>query len=215
MKFETMRALVGSFSPTPHMRDRKGNLLVMRRRTHDGVSFGFRMGTGFQGDVNRSHPFWIEQGLQDTTNPVGAYGLAVYFSLTGNTPNAYRGMVAGDTGLTNIAGVAVRPFPIQPSSTSNFGAVAISGPTSAPTAGVPPAGVIDVLKSGYVIVAQSGTGAIVKGAPVFVWVAASSGAHVQGGFEVSSTGGSTIALPVPSVYFNGPAGPDGLVELKF
>ena len=43
----------------------------------DPMAFQFRMGAGFFGDVNRTHPFTVEPGLMDPTNPPTAYGQAV------------------------------------------------------------------------------------------------------------------------------------------
>ena len=47
------------------------------RDAFDALAFQFRMGAGFFGDVNRTHPFWVEPGLMDPTSPPTAYGQAV------------------------------------------------------------------------------------------------------------------------------------------
>lgn len=200
MKLEMFRRL---FS------DRHDGASRGRRMTKD-AAFTFRMGAGFAGDVNRTHPASIEPCLIDAANPPLFYGEAVIADLT--STNGVRAPVAGDSGLASVFGVTVRPFPIQAGSGSNFGAVALGVP------GVPPAsGVIDILKSGYIMVNLAGAAAALKGSPVFVWVAASSGSHVQGGFEAAATGGSTVALDATGdrYYFNGPADSNGIVELAF
>lgn len=176
---------------------------VGRSRTHD-VAYKYRMGGGFPGDVNRSHPATIESAKVNSTNPPAAYGLAVLADGT----NGVRGMLATDTAVTAIYGIGVRPFPIQSQSGTNYGASPIG--SSAPPTTQP----IDVLRAGYIIGTLSGTGTPTKGAPVFVWIAASSGAHIQGGFETAATSGSTIALDAKTT-FNGPADANGAVEIAF
>ena len=167
----------------------------------DYSAFKYNMPAGFPGDVNRSHPASIEPGLNDVTNPVPFYGSAVIQTATGT----YRGMGTGDTSVTAVE-VAVRPFPIQQGGTiPAFGAVSFG------SSGTPPAGEIDVLRMGYVLVPVVGTP--IRGGAVFVWVAASTGVHVQGGFEAAATGGSTTALAVGTFRWN--SGPDasGIAEL--
>jgi hypothetical protein len=65
---------------------------------------------------------------------------------------------------------------------------------------------------GY-ISAKLNTGVAQKGGAVFIWVAATSGAHIQGGFEVAASGGNTCALD-ESYSFNGPADANGNVEIS-
>ena len=174
---------------------------VVRARTHD-VAFTYRMGAGYPGDVNRTHPASILPGLMNVTNPVRLYGDPV---LVDTATNSYRGFLAGDTAITKLAGVLVRPYPTQQTTggmASSFGAA------------VPPVtGVVDVLEDGYVIVrcnnfaAQQPT----KGGAVYVWIAASTGAHVQGGFE-SVSSGSTVTIS--NAMWNGPTDANGVTELK-
>lgn len=174
---------------------------IARARTHD-VAFTYRMGAGYPGDVNRTHPASILPGLMNVTNPVRLYGDPV---LIDAATNSYRGFLVGDTAITKLAGVLVRPYPTQQTTggmASSFGAA------------VPPVtGVIDVLENGYVIArcnnfaAQQPT----KGGAVHVWIAASSGAHVQGGFE-SVSSASTVTLT--NAMWNGPTDANGVTELK-
>jgi hypothetical protein len=168
-----------------------------RHRVTD-VAFPFRMGAGFAGDVNRTHPASIEACLIDAAAPPLGYGYAV---LPGAS-NGVRQLAAGDQGTTYIYGVTVRPYPVQQS----------NGGMSAPFGNaIPPiSGVIDILKTGYIMVPI--VGAVVKGGAVYVWAAASGGGHTQGGFEAGATGGSTIALP-NTYTFNGPADANGIGEL--
>ena len=53
----------------------------------------------------------------------------------------------------------------------------------------------------------------VKGGAVFVWCAATSGSHIQGGFESVASGGNTAALDTTRYQFNGPADANGNVEV--
>jgi hypothetical protein len=77
---------------------------------------------------------------------------------------------------------------------------------------VPRSGICDVMVRGYAGILLSGAAAAKKGGTVYVWYAASAGAHVQGGFEAAATGGSTLALP-DKYYFTGPADANGNCEI--
>ena len=170
-----------------------------RARTCD-VAYPYRMPGGFAGAVNRSHPASIEPGLNDATNPVPGYGLAVMVNTAANT---IRSLLAADQALTDIYGVSVRPYPTQQ----------MTGGPSAPFGNGVPSQVqpIDVLKSGYIMVPVVGNPT--KGGQVHVWAAASAGQHVLGGFEAAASGGNTIDLPVNSYTFNGPPDANGICEL--
>lgn len=173
-------------------------------RTCD-ISFTYRMGAGFPGDVNRTHPVSIEACLVDSSAPPTLYGQAVVVDAT---TQGVRPLVAGDSALTDIYGITVRPFPIQQQSSTNYGASNIGSatpPTTQP---------MDVCRSGYIMSTLSGSTAAVKGGTVYVWVAASTGSHIQGNFEAAATGGSTIQLPVKT-SFNGPADANGIVEIIY
>jgi len=182
-------------------------LVKAKHRTRD-VAFPFRMATGFAGDVNRTHPADIAAYLNDPTNPILGYGFGCLYTSSANT---VRQLASGDASSTavNIAGVSVRPYPYQQAAATNFGAVPF-GNIAPPTTG--PNQVIDILKSGFIMVAVNG--AVVLGGLVYIWCAASSGAHIQGGFESAASAGNTLLLDGKS-YWNGPAGPDGIAELAF
>jgi len=179
-------------------------LSVRSARTCD-VAFPYRMGSGFQGDLARSiYSSEVEPCLINTTNPPAFYGCAV---VVDTATNSVRNMLAGDTALTTIYGITMRPFPTQQASSSNnWGAIALGASVAPPTVGV-----LDVIREGYVMVKCNNSGAPTKKGAVYVWVAASSGNHVQGGFEASATGGSTIAIT--NAWWNGPADANGIAEL--
>lgn len=175
-----------------------------RARTRD-VAFTYRMGAGFPGDVNRTHPASVLPGLMDTADPVAMYGFPVLDDATDNT---YRGFTDADDAVTVIDGVLVRPFPTQQTS---------GGMTSTIGAATPPVGpaVIDVLDDGFILTRLSDFAAAspVKGGPVYVWTAASAGNHVLGGFEAVATGGSSTAAIV-NARFNGPPDANGVCEIQ-
>jgi hypothetical protein len=188
-------------------RPRKASgVFVGRRRTRD-ISFTAQSPVGSIGDLTRSVPAAkVLPYANDPTNPVASFGLAVLAT----TNNTVRGVLASDTAITNIFGIAVRPFPFQVQSATNFGAQSFSNLTAAPS------GLLGILKAGPMLVycnsAQAPSATLES--PAFLWIAASTGTHIQGGFETAAVSGSTIALP-PSVYFNGPGDPTGAIELAF
>lgn len=167
------------------------------------VSFGFRMGAGFPGDINRTHPFSVEPGLMDPTNPIRAYGDPCVID---STNNSYRGFIAGDTARTTLEGVLVRPYPTQQTT---------GGMSADLGAAVPPQvrAAIDVLNDGYIMVRchNAGVNPPSKGGAVFVRTAATAGALVQGGFAAADDGAN--AVEISNARWNGPADSQGIAEL--
>lgn len=172
-----------------------------RHRTQD-VAITYRMGAGYPGDVNRTHPATIEPVLFDLDAPPTTFGNAV---LVDPTTQGVRPIVAGDVALTAVYGVLVRPFPTQQITGGMTAAFGSGGP------GVATSG--DVLKSGYIMVKVNG--ATVKGQAAHIWAVASAGAHVQGGWEAAATAASTIDLAGANFYYNGVPDANGYVELAF
>lgn len=175
----------------------------VRARTLD-ISFGFRMGAGFPGDVNRTHPCSVLPGQMNRTNPVRLYGDPV---LIDPATSSYRGFLASDTAVTKIDGVLVRPYPTQ----QQVGGMAADIGAAAPGITLP---VIDVLNEGFIIArcnnfaAQQPT----KGGAVYVWVTASAGAQVQGGFCSAASGANTVLIS--NAKWNGPTDANGITELQ-
>lgn len=175
-----------------------------RARTRD-ISFGYRMGAGFPGSVNRHHPASILPGLTNPTNPPRLYGDP---ALIDTATNSYRGFLVGDAAVTKVDGIMVRPYPTQQMT---------GGPTATIGAAAGPGGnrAESFLNEGFIIArcnnfaAQQPT----KGGAVYIWVAASSGAHVQGGFESAASGGNT-AGPITNLKWNGPTDSDGITEIQ-
>jgi hypothetical protein len=156
---------------------------VGRRRTRD-ISFLAQSPVGSIGDLTRSVPApKVFPQVNDSTNPIVSFGLACQ-----NTANnTVRTVLPADGSLTSIAGIAVRPFPFQVQSATNFGAQSFSNLTAAPS------GLLGILKSGPMLVycnsAQAPSATMQS--PVNVWIVASTGTHIQGGFETAAS--ATVA----------------------
>jgi len=79
--------------------------------------------------------------------------------------------------------------------------------------GTPPAtGVIDIMYRGYASVLLNGAAAAVKNGPSWVWFAASSAPHVQGGWEAAT---NASAFAVPLAVFQGAADAGANTEIAF
>lgn len=175
--------------------------------THD-VAFGFRMGAGFPGDVNRMHPASIVAGMMDTTIPLRGYGhVAIFGDGTNGAANTYRGTLAADGSATplNIAGLIVRPYPTQQMSGTSLNA---SFGNTAP----PGAGAADFLESGFMIVKGRAGMNVRKGGAVHVWVANTSGASIRDEFQAAAS--STNTITIANAMYWGPADADGNVEIR-
>lgn len=173
---------------------------IRRAKTRD-VAFTYRMGAGFPGDVNRMHPASIEPCKINTTTPPTAYGSLV---LVDAATNSIRKVAAGDTGVTKVKGMLVRPYPYQQTT---------GGMSSALGSATPPtSGVADALVGGYGMTKVPAGQSPTKDGAVYLWVAADSGAHVQGMPETAASAGNTIQ--VANAKFNGPADANGNVEIQ-
>lgn len=188
------------------VRDQKAFLAERESRmTHDAAFLG-RMPAGFAGMVTRTHPQWIESALIDSTKPPTFYGQGVIADIA--SPEGVRVAASGDSGLVDIWGITVRPYPISQSTTANFsGGIALGVQVAPPTTGA-----IDVLRAGSMIVTLQGAAAAHKGSAVQMCIVAGTG-YVVGGFSVDTVSGTFIALAPSKYAFNGPADPNGLVEI--
>ena len=160
------------------------------RMTRD-IAFQYRMGAGFLGDVNRSYPFTIEPCLIDASAPPTAYGQPV---LVDPTTQGVRALATGDytSGAFSIYGITVRPFPFQANTTT---------PTIGGSSIPPISGLIDVLRSGYIMVPVYG--ACVKGGTVYIWVTATSVNHVENTFEITTNASNVNIVSNPNTTWNG------------
>lgn len=178
-----------------------------RAKTRD-VAFRYRMGAGFAGDINRTHPAEIEAVQIDETNPAEQYGRACV--LDGTSHNLRQIIAADQSNSVDLTpfGFIARPYPVQQSSGSNFAEATLGD-------AVPPvSGVADVLRSGLIMVKlNSGAGTPVKGGRVFVWATADEAGHLQGGFETAATTDKTVQLAA-NYTFNGGKDADGVCEVS-
>lgn len=187
---------------------REGLIGFPKREMYADAAFTFRMGNGFPGDITRIEATSIEPCLIDPTNPPLTYGQAV---LMNTASGGVRQILASDSAATDIYGVTVRPFPLQQPTATNFGAVALAGQASPPVTGV-----IDVIRSGYVLVNLNNFAAqpSVKGGGVDVWFAATANPNTQSFFNAVHSGGNSFTITGNTkTTFNGPPDANGFVEL--
>lgn len=191
---------------------RKGPAVIVPRdswsmKTRDvATAISFRMGAGYGGSVNRTHPVTVIPHQNDPTNPVAFFGQAVYVNAA---KNGVRAPLAG--AAAPIFGIAVRPFPFQQAQASGDYAPASIG-TAAPATGM----AIDVLKSGYVIVQLPAGQNPGLGDPVYMWGAASGSGHTLGGFEATNPTTNGFAVDTADkTYFNGGPDSNGFCEIAF
>lgn len=174
--------------------------IITRKKTRD-VAFTFRMGAGFAGDINRTHPFDVLAERQDATDPITAFGNGCLMNTTNGTVRAFKASDQSDGTAVNMYGVLVRPYPTQQSSVSQ--GLGTGTPPVAPA-------ILDVMTSGLIMVKVNGTPT--KRGQVFVWCTASTGAHVVGGFEAAFDAADTVRIL--NAYFNGPPDANGVVEMR-
>ena len=176
-------------------------------KTRD-VAFSYRMGAGFAGQVNTTHPASIRGFLKDPTNPPTFFGQAVILN---PASNAVRSYISGDsTTPTDVFGVIVRPFPFL-GATAPTGSYAGTGTTF--NTGQLPDGAVDVLLSGYIMVSVTGTPS--NGSTAYVWTAVSSPPHVQSGWEASTPSTNGFAVTWDKTTFASPPDANGVAELRF
>ena len=179
----------------------------MRFKTRD-AAFKYRMGAGYPGDVTRTHPVDIFPELADATTPPDLAGQGVILDATSHRVRKLIVATDGVTGSIALYGITVRTFPFQQAqTTTNFGAVAIGGSS------LPVSGEVDVLRRGSIIVRVPPGQTPVKGGAVFIGNVASSGDHVQGGFE--AVDGTTNTIDVSNAVWNSGVDANGFAELVF
>lgn len=168
-------------------RMKNGKVLgVARTCDNTSTAISYVLPAGAPGTITRMHPDSVWPSLIDGTSPPLYYGEGVVID---PTTQGVRPLAAGDTALTDVYGITVRPFPLQQTS---------GGMSASNNSATPPAfGIIDVLTFGGILIQFNASGsAPVKGAQPYAWIAATSGAHTQGLWETASSG-STIAIGTP------------------
>lgn len=173
-------------------------------------AYQFRMRAGFAGSVNRFHPAQIEPVSIDAANPPLLFGVP---GVIDAGTHLFRKILAADQALLDVYGITVRPFPAQGLTAPSMG---IASPAFG---GEGPNGIakLDVLRQGYIMVLVNNFAAAqpVKGGKVYIWTAATAGAHIQGGWEAVDPAGSGMQLPWPSCTFQGGTDGSGATEIVF
>lgn len=162
------------------------------------VAFVYRMDTGYPGITNRQHDCTVEAQVISSVAPPPEYGLGLVID---GATGQIRVPAAGDTQMTPVYGLYVKPYPTQGST--------FNDPLGA--ASPPIAGIGNVLKRGYMTVKLRGATPAVKGAPVFIWKAAAGGGQVPGGVTADGTTAASV-MTLPG-YFMGPADANGITEV--
>lgn len=165
------------------------------------VAYGYRMGAGFPGDVNRGVSTRIEPVKNHASTPVPKTGQA---AIVDTATNTIRKFAAGDTAVTKVYGITTRDYPTQQQSASDLNAAFGQGTLQAGQ-------ICGVLREGAMMV-KVNAGTPTKDGAVFLWVAADSGNHVQGEFETAASAGNTAAIA--NMRFNGPPDANGNVEVQ-
>jgi hypothetical protein len=113
-----------------------------------------------------------------------------------------------------VYGWLVRPFPLQefasPSSTLNT-TLSATPPTS---------GIANIMTEGYIgVYVQSGASSVVEGGIVYIYYAATSGAHIIGGVEGTTSGNNFAVTNTTNsrktCYFTGPCDTNGFTVVAF
>lgn len=152
-------------------------------------------------------PFGVPGGLaRAAANAIiepQAFNSSLPFTAYGVPGKIVSGLFVPIAGQNDVVyGFLHRPFPSQGANASDPLGTSVPRTT----------GECNVMTFGYMtVVCNAGTPA--AGGTVYVWTAASSGAHVQGGIEAAATAGSTIAIP--NCRFMGPADASGNCEIAF
>ena len=165
------------------------------------VAFLFRMPSGVPGATNRAEHLTIEAGLPLVGFLPPGYGLPLAID---PPTGRYRAIVGTDTAAM-IVGMFVRPYPSNSFGTASDGLGTIVNFGNY-------AGVINVMRRGYMTVLLGGVAAAAKGGTVFVRVAAPVAGKPLGGLEAAADAANTVALP-NTWYFMGPADAQGNCEL--
>jgi hypothetical protein len=184
-------------------------IIAGRARTYD-VAFTYRMGAGFAGDVNRTHPASILPHLQDVTSPVLRFGDGSLWATASNSMRAFTAADASDSVAVVMAGVLVRPYPFQAATAAgNYGQQLLTDATLAPATGVQ-----DFLEDGRIMVQVRGTapGSLTINSDVYVFCSADETGHKLGGFETAAITGKTVK--VSNAKYRGPADANGITELQ-
>ena len=166
------------------------------------TAFLYRMPSGISGACNRTEHLTVEAGLPLVGFLPPGYGLPLAID---PPTGRYRAVGAGDTAAM-VVGMLVRPYPSGSLGTMSDG---LGNVTNFGTY----AGVINVMRRGYMTVLLGGVAAAAKGGTVFVRIAAPVAGKPMGGLEAAADAANTVALP-STWYFMGPADAQGNCEIS-
>jgi hypothetical protein len=160
----------------------------------------FRAAFAIPGDLTRPSQSTVE------AQPYGATAFPSYGVPVGLVSGLVVPIAASGTALY---GFLVRPYPIEGANASD--ALGTAVPITS--------GIANVLKRGYigVYVQNFAVNPAAANTPVYVWYAASTGQHVQGGVEAAATGGSTTEFNTfpYNAYFTCASDANGYAEIAF
>lgn len=170
----------------------------------------FRMAYAIPGDLAQGAGRANVKAEVYGATPFVGYGVPVQLSSGTVIP------ITSSLGSTanSVYGWLVRPFPLQefssPSSTLNT-SLAATPPTT---------GIANVMTEGYIgVFVQAGASSVVEGGSVFVNFAATSGVHIQGGIEGTTTGNNFAIVNTTNsrktCYFTGPCDANGFTVVAF
>lgn len=159
------------------------------------------MPSGIPGAYNRTEHLTVEAGLPLVGFLPPGFGLPLAID---PPTGRYRAVQGTDT-ATSIVGLLVRPYPTGSYGTTSDGLGFITNFGTY-------AGVINVMRRGYMTVLVGGTAAAAKNGLVYVRIAAPTTGKPMGGLEAAADGANTVALP-PTWYWMGPADAQGNGEV--
>jgi hypothetical protein len=177
------------------------------------VAYTYRMPASIPGEVTRFTTYGATITPEKVNAGAAATGAALspaswaYGAMVIVDANGARPIVGTDTAYSALAfGFLVRPFPKTDLGVAFPGTVGFG-------AGAPPvAGVVDVLRRGFLGVKLGGATAAAKGGGVFYYSGTSTGTHIQGNVEAAAGANLT---QVTDAFFEGPADAAGNTELAF
>lgn len=161
------------------------------------------MPSGIPGATNRAEHLTVEAGLPLVGFLPPGFGLPLAID---PPTGRFRAINGADT-AASVVGFLARPYPSGSLGTTSDGLGFITNFGTY-------AGVINVMRRGYMTVLVGGVAAATKGGTVYVRIAAPSAGKPLGGLEAAADGVNTIAID-SKTYWQGPADAQGNGELMF
>ena len=167
------------------------------------VAFLYRMPSGIPGSYNRAEHLTVEAGLPLVGSLPAGFGLPLAID---PPTGRFRAVIGTDTAAT-IVGMLVRPYPSGSFGTASDGLGFITNFGTY-------AGVINVMRRGYMHVVINGAAAAAKGGTVYIRVAAPVAGKPVGGIEAAADAVPANTMAMPNTwFFMGPADSQGNSEI--